>query len=301
MTAKTVSMGAPFRWLMKSLDIGRRQPGALFGGFLLLLLVGLIPSLLQMGVQLGLNPSPPVMLAVYVVVMLAGLVLMPPLMAGGLRLIHACETGQPARATDVFAVFGDRPAALRMILTAVLLMAIYLAVFVGLILMPGGNYFGELMQVAMTTPPGEQPDMSALPPVPSGLLLWLLLAMFAVVVVGNGYMLAMVQAALGGRGPVGATGDGFLATFKNLLPLLGFVIVASIVGFVVMMIVAVVLVLVVGLLAALSPVLGVAIAIPVYLGIVLVFYVVSFAFYYHAWREIFGEPVAPPGADAIAA
>jgi hypothetical protein len=63
----------------------------------------------------------------------------------------------------------------------------------------------------------------------------------------------------------------------------------------------VVLVLVVGLVAALSPVLGVAIAIPVYLAIVLVFYVVSFAFYSHAWREIFGEPVAPPAADAIAA
>ena len=33
MTARTVSMGAPFSWLMKALDVGRRQPRALFGGF----------------------------------------------------------------------------------------------------------------------------------------------------------------------------------------------------------------------------------------------------------------------------
>lgn len=301
MTVKSVNMGAPFRWLMKSLDIGRRQPGALFGGFALLLVVGLIPSAIQIGVQLGLNPSPQVMLVVYGVVMLLGLLLMPPLLAGALRLIHACETGQPARAFDVFAVFGDRPAAVRMILTAVLLMAIYVSVFVGLILIPGGTYFGELMQIAMTTPPGQQPDPGALPPPPPGLLLWMLGALFAAVVVGNGYMLAMTRAALSGRGPVGATGDGFLATFKNLLPLLGFVIVASIVGFVVLLIVMVVLVLVVGLLAALSPVLGMAVAIPIYLAVVLAIYVVSFAFYYHAWREIFEAPTAPAAADAIVA
>lgn len=47
--------------------------------------------------------------------------------------------------------------------------------------------------------------------------------------------------------------------------------------------------------------LGVAIAIPIYLAFVLGFYVVSFAFYYHAWREIFEAPVAPTAADAIAA
>ena len=302
MSIRSVGMASPFRWLMKSLDIGRRQPGALFGGFALLLVVGLVPSIVQLAIQLGLQPSAPVMLAVYAVVMLVSVVIMPPLVAGAFRLIHACETGQPARATDVFALYRDMPAAVRMVLTALLLMVIYIAVFVGLILMPGGTFFGEIMQVAMTTPPGQQPDMTGLQP-PPGLLLWMLFALFAALVVGNAYMLAFVQAALGGRGPVGATGDGFLAAFKNLLPLLGFAIVAGIVGFVLMFVVVLVLVLVVGLLAAASPVLGLLVAIPIYLAMVLVIYVVAFAFYYHAWREIFDVPVAPaaPAEDAIAA
>ncbi len=297
MSIRSVGMASPFRWLMKSLDIGRRQPGALFGGFALLLVIGLIPSVIQMAVQYGLQPPVPVMLTVYALVMLAGLVIMPPLAAGGFRLVHACETGQPARATDVFAVFRDRPAAVRMILTALLLMVIYVAVFVALVLMPGGTYFGEIMQVAMTTPPGQQPDMTGLEP-PPGLLLWTLGALFAALVVGNAYMLAFVQASLGGRGPLGATADGFMGTLKNLLPLIGFAIVLGIVGFVLLFILMLVLILVVGLLAMASPVLGMIIAIPVYLVVVLVIYVVMFAFYYHAWREIYDVPVAPvPLAD----
>jgi hypothetical protein len=302
MSIRSVGMAAPFRWLMKSLDIGRRQPGALFGGFALLLVVGLIPSLVQMAIQLGLQPSPPVMVTVYVVVMLVSLVIMPPLMAGGFRLIHACETSQTARATDVFSIYRDPPTAVRLVLTALVLMVIYLAVFVGLILMPGGTFFGELMQVAMTTPPGQQPDVTGLEP-PPGLLLWLLFALFSVVVVGNAYMLAFAQGSLTSRGPLAATRDGFVATFKNLLPLIGFAIVVGIVGFVLSFIVLLVLMLVLGLLAMASPALGIAIAIPVYLAVVLVFYVVAFAFYYHAWREIFDEPIAPApvAEDAIIA
>ena len=101
-------LGAPFRWLMKAVDVGRRNPGALFGGFAIVLLVGLVPSLLQYGLQLALADSPQLMMALYLLVLLASIVLMPPLTGGALRLLHACESGQPASATDVLSGYGDR-------------------------------------------------------------------------------------------------------------------------------------------------------------------------------------------------
>jgi flagellar biosynthesis protein FliR len=64
--------------------------------------------------------------------------------------------------------------------------------------------------------------------------------------------------------------------------------------------VSVVVVLVIGLLAKLSPALGIAVGVPVYLGLMLVFYVVAFGYYYHAWRDIYAEPVVVAG-DALVA
>lgn len=299
MTARTVGMGAPFRWLMKSLDVGRRQPRALMGGFAILMAIALVPSVIQIAVQYGMQPSPSAMVAVYGAVMLLSLVLMPPLFAGGFRLIHACETGQPASATDVLAGYRDMPTAVRMVLTGLLLSVTYLAIAALLLLLPGGQFFGELMAVAMTTPPGGQPDMTGLE-APSGMLLWMLAAFFAVMIVGNAYLLAFAQAALADRGPVAATTDGYVAALKNILPLLGFALAVLVLGFIVLLLVVLVLGVLVGLLAVASPVLAVVVAVPVYLGLMLVMYVVMFGFYYHAWRDIFGEPVVEPG-DSIAA
>ena len=112
-------------------------------------------------------------------------------------------------------------------------------------------------------------------------------------------MLAYAQAALGGHGPVAAVGSGLAATLRNLLPLVGFFLVASVVGFFALLLVALVLGVVGGVLGLVSPLLAILLVIPVYLGLVLVLYVVMFGFYYHGWREIFGEPAAAP-ADTLA-
>jgi hypothetical protein len=301
MTARTVSMGAPFRWLMKAVDVGRRNPRALFGGFALLILVGLVPSAVQLGLQAALADSPQLMMSLYLLVVLASLVLMPPLTGGAIRLLHACETGQPASATDVFSGYSDRAFAVRMILTALLLLLVYLVVF-GLlfVVMPGKEFMVELFARSLATPPGGQPDMSNMPAFPPSFLLWMLGASAVMLVLTHGYLLAFTQAALAGHGPFDAVLQGFKATFKNVLPLIGFTLVAMIVGFVAMLVVALVIGLLAGVLMLASPVLAGVVLLPIYLGFVLVMYVVMFGFYYHGWREIFGEPAVDP-ADAIAA
>lgn len=299
MTARTVSMGAPFRWLMKSLDVGRRQPRALMGGFAIVMLVALLPSVLQLIAQFSLQPSPTGLFVIYALVMLLSLLLMPPLVAGAFRLIHACETGQPASATDVLDGYRDMTVAVRMVLTSLVLGVVYVLMILLLLMFPAGQFFGEIMAVAMTTPPGAEPDISGIV-VPAGLALWMLAAFFATLILTNAYMFAFARAALSDRSPVAAVGDGFLATLKNILPLLGFFLALLVVGFVVMLLVALLLGLLIGLLAMASPVLALVVAVPLYLGLMLVIYVVMFGFYYHAWRDVFGDPVADP-ADSIAA
>lgn len=301
MTARTVSMGAPFRWLMKAVDVGRRNPRALFGGFSLLILVGLVPSVVQLGLQAALADSPQLMMSLYLLVVLASLVLMPPLTGGAIRLLHACEAGQPASATDVFSGYSDRAFAVRMILTALLLLLVYLVVF-GLlfVVMPGKEFMVELFARSLATPPGGQPDMSNMPAFPPSFLLWMLGASAVMLVLTHGYLLAFTHAALAGHGPFDAVLQGFKATFKNVLPFIGFTLVAMIVGFVAMLVVALVIGLLAGVLMLASPVLAGVVLLPIYLGFVLVMYVVMFGFYYHGWREIFGEPAVDP-TDAIAA
>lgn len=301
MTARTVSMGAPFGWLMKAVDVGRRNPRALFGGFALLMLVGLVPSVVQLGLQAALADSPQVLMAVYLLVLLASLVLMPPLTGSAIRLLHACETGQPAAATDVFAGYGDRSFAVRMILTSLLLILASVVVL-GLLfaVMPGKEFMIELFARSVATPPGGQPDLTNMPDFPPSFLLWMLGAAAVLMVLTHVYLLAFTLAALGGHGPFDAVTQGFKATLRNLLPLIGFTLAAAVVGFVAMLVLA----LVVGLLATVlmlaSPVLAGVVLVPIYLVVVLVMYVVIFGFYYHGWREIFGEPAAEP-TDAIAA
>ena len=298
MSTRNVSMGAPFEWLLRGLDVGRRNAAALFGGFALMLAVGLVPSVLQIAGDAMLAGNPVAAVAVYLVSLAVSLVLMPPLFGAAFRLIDRCERGQPASAVSIFDGFRLPAFAARMIFVALLFVALYLAVIALLyVLLPGKEALKEIFMRALATPPGGQPDLTGLPPAPGGLFWWLLGAMFSFVLLGNAYMLAFAQAALGHRRVVDAVIDGFAGAFRNLLPFLGFAIVAAVVGVVVLLIVALVVGLIVGLLAAISPTLAIVVALPLYLLLMLGLYVVIFGFYYHAWRDIFGAPATPAAVD----
>ncbi|HEX5757240.1 MAG TPA: hypothetical protein VFY12_12940 [Arenimonas sp.] len=294
-----VGMASPFRWLQRALDVGRRHPQALFGGFAIFLVIALLPTLLQLGLQLGLGLGPEALLAVNGLTLLLSVFLLPPLFGGAFRLLHACESGQAPSALDVLAPYREPQTALRLVLTALLIVLLYALAFGLLMLLPGGGFFADVMRIAATTPPGAQPDVSGLVAPPS-LLLWLLAAVFIAIVLGNAYMLAFAQAALGGRGPLLAVSEGLWASLKNLLPFIAVFIAVVLGGFVLALLLVLVAAAVLGVLGMISPVLAALVGVPLYFGLLLLIYVVMFGYYYHAWREIFGA-VPPPLDDAIAA
>ena len=304
MTARTVSLGTPFRWLMKAVDVGRRNPRALFGGFAILMVISLVPTVVQMVVQALLADSPVVMWSLYALVMLAGILAMPPLTGAAIRLLHACETGQPASALDVFNGYRDSAFAVRMVLTSLLMFAFYV-VLMGLLylVMPAKEMIIEVFARSMAAPPGGQPDMSGLDFDPSSLpwlFLWFVGAMAAIFTAMHVQMLTTTHAAMSGQGPVDSLYSGLLGTFKNELPLTAFTLAMLVIAFVAMMVLALVLGLLAVVLTLVSPVLAGVVLLPAYLAAVLIAMIVLYGFYYHAWREIFGESAADP-MDAIAA
>jgi hypothetical protein len=297
-------MGTPFRWLMKAVDVGRRNPRALFGGFAILMLISLVPTVVQMVLQSALADSPGLMWSLYALVVLASMVAMPPITGAAIRLLHACETGQPAAALDVFNGYRDGAFALRMVLTALLLL-LFSVVVMGVLytLLPAKEFIIEAFSRSMATPPGGQPDMTGLDFDPASLpwlFLWMVGAMAAIFTAMHVQLLATTHAALSGQGPVDSLLSGLQGTLKNVLPLTGFTVSMLVIGFVAMLVLALVLGLLAVVLTLASPVLAGVVLVPAYLLAVLIVLVVLYGFYYHAWREIFGETAADP-LDAIAA
>ena len=104
--------GAGLRWLMNALNLGGRNPRAVFGGAALLMLVALVPTVVQLVVQEGLGiHDQAIVLGLVGFSLLYSLLLMGPLSAGYLRVLHAAETGAPTRATAIFGVLAGMLAA----------------------------------------------------------------------------------------------------------------------------------------------------------------------------------------------
>ena len=298
MTTRTAGIGAGWRWLMGAINLGSRNAGAIFGAAALMLVAGLVPSILQ-AVGQAISTSPVLALAILVVVVGYWLFVMMPLGAGFYRLIHATETGQTARATSIFEVFRDTSMVLRMagLGLGVMLLAFIIGLLMSLFL--GQDFVAGLaawMQ-ALETMDQQNP---VLPPAPDKLGLFVALALLFGIFFSGVYMLAFGQAALGGQKVSAALKDGFVGTFKNVLPL----VLLSLLGLVLGGVVLVVFLLVAGLLmvvgSLVSPMLGLVLMLPVYLGLLLLLYVVAYGVGYFMWRDVCGgQEVTPDSGHSV--
>lgn len=293
MTTRTAGIGAGWRWLMGAINLGSRNAGAIFGAAALILVVGLVPSILQAVAQ-ALGQSPLLAVAVMVVVIAYSLFVMMPLGAGFYRLIHASEAGQPARATSIFGVFGDRALVLRVVGLGLALMLLGFIIGLVMSLVLGTDFVSGLagwMQALETMDP-ENPVM---PPAPEGLGLFVALAVLFGIFFSGVYMIAFGQVALGGRKAGAAFTDGVVGTFKNVLPLVLLALVCIVLG----VIALVVFGLVAGVLmlvgSMVSPLLGMVLLLPVYLALLLAIYVIGFGVGYYMWRDVCAGPDAASG------
>ncbi|MGH8072907.1 MAG: hypothetical protein ACREO4_02400 [Lysobacter sp.] len=296
---------AGFDWLKRGINLGRNNPKAIFGGAALLLVAGLgmvIAIGVVMGVALAvMGDSSPAAIGIGVLVLLLPiLALMGIFMVGYLRLIDAVESGRAARPLDVFGGFGDISTSLRVVGLMVLAAIIKNLLLLGLLSLLAGGFVSWYMKMLQGSMAGADPA-AAMAQMPSGIgLAYLVMglvgtAFFGVQSVGLG------QVVLRGRGVLPALGEGFAATFRNLLPLL-MLLLAYIVLIIVVLIVAAVLVLLVGLLAKLAGAwLAVVIGVPLYLAFLLGTVVVAFGVMYHCWRDICGDDIAEVSTDALTA
>ena len=292
---------AGWSWLMQAVNLGRNNPKAIFGAVALLALVALIPSVVQLAVQYGLKLGPNATMGVIAVCTLVMVVVYPLLIGGVLRVIDASEKGQATHASALFDTFRSGHGGGRLIGFGVAMFVIYLAVFVAVVALFGQDFFNWYMELltASTQPDPAAAQALAMQDIPDGFGTVMALGTLASLFFGGIYAIGFGQVALGGRGVGGALADGVAGTLKNVLPIL---LLAAIV-FVALLVFALAMALVAGLLALIGgmvhPALAALLIAPVYLGALLVMYVVMFGVMYFMWRDICGEPAAP-SADHVA-
>lgn len=307
MQTRAMGPGAGWSWLKRGINLGAHNPKAIFGAAALLLLIGLIPSVLQLIAQMVFGLQGTALLSLVGVVMLVSMVVLPPLIGGFLRIIDASEHGRPVQAAALFDTYRSGQGAGRMIGFGLAMMVIYLAGFALLVRIFFGDGFFEwywqMMNLA-TQQANGQIDPKVVPPMPAGFTehfgLLFLFGVAFVMFIGGMYAIGFGQVALASRSVGGALADGVAGTLKNLLPIL-VLLVCSFVLAILLMLGVGLLILVIGLIGKMvHPMLAVVLALPVYIGMLLALYVVMFGVIYHLWRDVCGGD-EPTRVDAVAA
>lgn len=294
MTVKVVALGAPFRWLADAVAQVRANPRPLFGAGAWLLLVALLPTLLQLLAGAAIQTSTVLRTVLQLVFTLTALVVLPPMMGGFYRLVHALREGRPGNAADVFAVFRDSAATRRLVLNNLAFLLVMIVVIVGLSFAFGGQELLAYFSTISTLKPGT----TQLPPMPDGLLPLIGVLMLLMILINTAKELATMQVALAGRDPLSAIGQGFKAAALNFGALLLFFVPVALLGFIVASLFMLVAALLATALALVHPALAALLIMPVTLAVGLVAYSMIYVFFYQAWLDMLadGEPsAAAPG------
>lgn len=288
MSVRKIDVAAVIACFTRAVDLGGRNPRAVFGAALLalvlvfglgmLVLVLTTVGILASGVDIK-AAGPMAALAMVLPLMLFFMVLIPLLGGGLVHVVHEAERGRPVSALGVFAGFrGGRMVSLAGL--AILPLAGMALTLLSYRVFGGPAYFAEyvaMMEAAMQGATPVPPEARS-----PGLMF---LAGLAVSALQNLLQLLTVPAVqLGRRGTLGAIGDGLAMLRQNpgpslLMLLLGSA--ASLAVALVIMLVAGVLAIIAGLL----PVLGIPLLALAMLGLLTVATVVYTGVAYYFWRS----------------
>lgn len=297
MTTRAVGPGRGLGWLQQAINLGRHNPRAIFGATALMAVIALIPSVLQIVLQLVFKESPTAIVAVMAITTVLSMVVTALLIGGLLRVIHAAENGQPTHATAIFDTFREPQVRGRLIGFGVLMMVIYLGVFIAVISLFGQDFmrwYWELITSAQTmqaaggtVPPPNLAEM------PDGLGRIMAIGSLFALFMGGVYAIGFGQVALGGRRVGEAFVDGLRGTVKNVLPIVVLAVLSVTGMFVLVFGVALIAVIVTLVTSMISKALAVAILIPIYFAMILLMYVVMFGVMYFIWRDICADTLPP--------
>ncbi len=304
MTIRAVGPGRGWGWLQQAINLGRHNPRAIFGATGLLAAVALVPSVLQLVLQLVFKESPSAIVAVMAIMTVLSMVVTALLIGGMLRVIHAAENGQPTRASAIFDTFRDGHLRGRLIGFGVLMMVIYLGVFVAVISLFGKDFMRWYWELITSAQAMQAAGGAAAPPnlaeMPEGLGRIMAIGSLFALFMGGVYAIGFGQVALGDRGVGEAFMDGLRGAIKNVLPILVLAVLSILAMLVVAIgigLVAAIVTLVAGMI---SKTLAVALLLPIYFGMILLIYVVMFGVMYFMWRDICADAPPPvPRADQL--
>lgn len=286
-TARSVPAGNGVTWLTRGFATVRKHPVTLAIAMFLLVLAVLVPVCIQLAAQFllaGTSASLAVqLLATLVMVFLASL-----LMVGLLRLVDTLERTGSGRASSIFSTFSDTDLMVRAVTFALIVLVVSVAFIAALLLTLGPDMLGWYKSV-LTNPMGAA--AAAPPPITGSPWLTAAVGLFGSLALFGVNTFGYAQVALTRVGGAEAFMDGLNGTARNLLPILVNIVVVILAMFA-LMIPLIVLMAVLGFVGALvHPLAGMVLIVPVYIAFMIALYALIFTTMYHAWRDVFGDPV----------
>lgn len=304
MEIRKLPIGQGLVWFKQSLDLGARNPRAVFGAALLLiavlyglaLLLGLSASLVAKSAP-GQVPDASRVLLLFVPMFLLLMLLFPALIGGLMHVIREAEAGRPVSALDLFAPFRQSRAP-RLALLGIV--QIVLAVIGGMIVVSiaGADYWRDYMAAVRGAMGGSMPAVPQ--PEHPGLLMLVQLVFnyFSYAIM----LLAVPLMLFSGSALADAIKDSLRASVRNV----GANVFAGVL-FVLGVIVAAVVVALFAMLAGvignlIHAAVGNALIAVVFIAFGAVLLVVLTGGAYLAWRDTFGDAaVTPTPASGIEA
>jgi hypothetical protein len=301
MRARSIPLGAMFGWIPASFRLVRGHFGAWFVASLITLLAVILMMAPMMYVMFksmaGLGapgvPMPTDLTGFwisYALCIVVGMVLMPPLLAGWFRMCAEGDRGGTVSGLQVFEVYADRGAWLRLVVFALLAMLAYALVF-GLLFLAFHGIFSDLM--AMQAAQQAALATGSPPPPPSPAFLAQIFALYAVMLpvmflLQFIYMVGFAEVSMRPTSPVTAFGEAAGGVLKNLLKLILLMICVGMIAAFAMFLLALLFGLVIALLMVVSKVLAFVAVAVLELVLLAVIYPLMFAFHYFVWKDMLG-------------
>lgn len=309
MTTRSNRSPAGYEWLTRGIRVGFAHPKPIYRAAALLMVISLIPALFTLPIQLHMTATdaPPSLETfgwLEACSIVVGLLIVP-VNAGFLQVIHAVERGLPTRARDIFNPYRNGEAwrligygAVYMLITLVVV-----GIVIAIVMATAGSnlvqWYGDVLQA--------QASHAQPPPLPSGFGIGMALMMLAFIPLMGFYAVAFGQVALNRRPVFGALRDGVAGASRNLLPLFVLAVcifVAYLVTVVVLTVTVLLVVLLTVLVALLAKPLAVGLLIvllvPLVIAFMLVLITAIYGVVYHVWRDVCGDDAVPPPVPTTA-
>ena len=296
MTIRKLPASQGLAWVRNSLDLGARNPKAVFGAALLLMAVFylLAIGLVIVGDALAgaTGDAGGAFLAIFMPLTMGMMVLLPILLGGLMHVIREVEAGRPARAVDLFAPL--RSARFKSLVGLGLVQVAFALVGIGMMVaIAGVDYWKDYMAFMASVANGASPAALPQPRNAFALFVWQLVYNYFSYAI---MLFAVPLVLFSGKDVLGAVREAAQAATRNVAPN----VVAALVFVAGTVVAAIVVILVAGLLSLLGgllhPVIGAALGFMALLAFSAALLVLLAGGAFIAWRDTFDAPDAPPPA-----